>query len=823
MELVSYFSVEEESLFQKFHFYWILTFSFMFLIGMLVFCYLPILKSLNVNKKTRILSIIAITSILIGFVYQIFFESGFGQEGVTFWFFYQFYIIIPLLIILIVINFIIKPRKNLDTTDQPKKKSFQKIRNKISSMFSHSSNKSNAKLSFFFELLIILILILTYMYYYNLFNDQKLILDDYAIIYYQMWYGIKYGFPLFRSIFAFSPQFFSGYLEVAFFTPGPVIFAYILSLFSFSIEAIQRIFIIISIMGCFILPNSLLKTAKITQKRHFIAGFYIFIIGFWLKVLHNGQLGFLLAFLFAFYGIILLFNQIQKQSTNMVIVMFAGMLMGISILFHFSTAFLMLIVLIVYLKIEYKTVKNNLKWYLSIFFTLIWGILIVIVFWIVPALYYTLSYLFPEISLSSGSEDGNLLGNVIDGMFSQYFEYNIGLFFHLIPFFLWPMIIIGMFQGAKRKNQYENIFNSINVILILFVLITNITPELRSLSTVRLVIFNEFLCIIPMVRFLFEFDNLLKRKKRIFIKNKTILSIIFLSLVIYGAQMRFFSPFYDYVDDNSNFVELNNWLSKNSSNNSRILFEDYPHTINFDYEEKHELALIPVYSGSSTTNGYKIFAFYKQAYNTTCMAGFAFNKPFKTMDLNFFVDQLSIYNVEYIIGWSVDLREFLSLHHKLFPKLETYGNYTVYNNTQFENNNFIRGSNNQSTFLPVSLEPNEMEYYVVNATKNDVATISFFDFPNWQVYVDNIPVMKNTDADFIEITLPKGGNMTISILWQENRWEIGARYVNYAILIMTVPFLYIVTNFAKKQLKNVEKNLNLDTNNENEKKCENIA
>ncbi len=101
----------------------------------------------------------------------------------------------------------------------------------------------------------------------------------------------------------------------------------------------------------------------------------------------------------------------------------------------------------------------------------------------------------------------------------------------------------------------------------------------------------------------------------------------------------------------------------------------------------------------------------------------------------------------------------------IFPRVAVIGEFSVYNNTLFKNNYFLFSSNNESQGTPLLFTPNHMIYQVDNVSVGDVITLSFNDYPNWQVEIDGVNLPKNPNQNFIQVNSTKSGTITIDYSW----------------------------------------------------------
>ena len=81
------------------------------------------------------------------------------------------------------------------------------------------------------------------------------------------------------------------------------------------------------------------------------------------------------------------------------------------------------------------------------------------------------------------------------------------------------------------------------------------------------------------------------------------------------------------------------------------------------------------------------------------------------------------------------------------------------------------------------LLPIDMIYQVDNVSVGDVITLSFNDYPNWQVEIDGVNVPKNPNQNFIQVNSTKSGTITIDYSWVAAPIEAQAQYLQIGLLI----------------------------------------
>jgi hypothetical protein len=242
---------------------------------------------------------------------------------------------------------------------------------------------------------------------------------------------------------------------------------------------------------------------------------------------------------------------------------------------------------------------------------------------------------------------------------------------------------------------------------------------------------------------------------------------------------------------------MEQWLKENYQTNTRVLYEDYPHNYELDESIEHEITRLALVTDAHFISTYRLYGTFKAELDANCMDGFAFNQNFSSMNTSFFLDNLRSFNIQYIIGYSSEIRLFMNQNSQLFPEIARFSPFYVYNNTQFTNNHFILSTNNLSSFILHEINPIFLNYTGYNVNVNDTIQISFFDFPNWEVYLNDSQIIKEPTQKFITVKIPQSGNISLYIKWIKSPVETVGIVFN--LIMIFADGIIVVIVFIKKK------------------------
>ncbi len=301
----------------------------------------------------------------------------------------------------------------------------------------------------------------------------------------------------FIRCFSYSIYFLAGFTDTTMRNPGFILVSVLLLQIGVPQAITQRIFLILLIIGFFYIPIGIVKLINPEQKGLFFFGFYIFLGGIWIKLMLSGQLPFLTSVILSFYGVIYFFHLISNHVKSIIPYVLDGILFGLAIFFEFVTMIIVGLILITYLLYQRNYVLKNIKQFIQILVLLVLGILMLLCSWLLPVLYYGLiqksdiSFIEPWILNNSP------IALDFQNLLSVYNTFHLGLFLNLIPFFIWPMIIIGLYYGLKGSNLWERVFDYALIVIFGFILITYFIPSFNLITTTRFLVYVEMLLVVP--------------------------------------------------------------------------------------------------------------------------------------------------------------------------------------------------------------------------------------------------------------------------------------------------------------------------------------
>ena len=733
--------------------------SFLFGTVVLVFSlgviYFPVVKTLRGKPLARLSLILIVGSLFCGYIYQIYFAGASVAEGPTFNFFDSWFFLI--LFVLLVCSLLLISRK-------------RQWSERCELWFNSIPSMGSQKRRWILVLFMILGLIGGFFLLHGLVSSSPILLDDYTINYFQT-LVFQHSFPYFRSIFFPNPYFLNGFLDRMSYNPGMMLIALLISPLQLSDAILQRIFLIFTFIAYLWTLPTLVQRAGITKNKSPSVILYLFSVIFWYKLLTNGQMNYLLAGAFALFGIIGLLSLFQVPSNQLSSQRMKwignGILWGIAFLFHFMTALALGLALLVSLglKLERKSIPRQLREFLRPIAYLILGLLIPTAFWILPLLYYQryLSTNFLRLLFYVDSGSSSYIQQEATFMFTEYFHSNLILSGHGLAFIFWPVLVIGGINCLRKSQTLEK------YIVILDVGIFGVGVSLNllfpSLSPIRMLLFCEFLNVVPFTRGLLTFRGYFQQQHNP-IPWVTLITL-YLTFSGFGIHARFYNTHYTYISPTPQFDSMNTWLDAHVSETSRVLFEDLNYSSDLQSEFENQAALLAARTHIRFVGSYNILGFAPPDLFAFAMNGYAFNYDLQTVNISVFQDLLTFFNVEYIVGYSDPLRNLMVQNALLFESTANFSSYGIYRVKNFQNNAFLISPSVGSSWSLIHQQPDVYEYLLVNCSAGENLTMSFFDFPNWHVYLDGQAIPKYPDSLFIHFQIPLEGNHTLQVRWEK--------------------------------------------------------
>jgi hypothetical protein len=222
---------------------------------------------------------------------------------------------------------------------------------------------------------------------------------------------------------------------------------------------------------------------------------------------------------------------------------------------------------------------------------------------------------------------------------------------------------------------------------------------------------------------------------------------------------------------------------------------NYSNHIEVEFE--HQAAILAKDTQAQFVGFYTLMGFSDPDLFAYAMNGNSFNQDFNNMSIQFFMEQLRIFNVEYIIGYSIGLRNFMETNQIQFEHIEEFGNYGIYRFRAFQNNLFILTDKPIGTINLIEDFPQELDYELQNVSTNTSFIISYFDFPNWHLYLNGTEISKQNSQDFIRGHIAQSGNYHLQIKWIKPSIEYIAESLNVG-LIAIVAIIIIRKKVNKK-------------------------
>jgi hypothetical protein len=737
----------------------------------IIVIYVPLYLNIKRFEKNPVLLFLMFLPTIGLFLYQIF-NLGTTRDDGPFYIFIENFLYPFILVIILVIIKIYKNKENPSETTP-------------------NIPKRSKNLWKYTTVLLYLMLLGSFFLYYNLYNFHDILQDDFAKTLFQTWYFHNTAWPIFHSVFYPNFHFMQGLPDHIFITPGILIlFSFFLNM-KIKIQLIERLILAIIIITSLIMPSIILKNTNIQLNESKIARFGIFFAILWFKFFTNGQLSYMISVLCFLFGLTLFIKIFQTDSKKHLNYLIPGIIFGIGAIFNFTNFLFIAAAAIVFLLMKRNTIKKDWIQYTKIALWLIYGIGLICSAWFFPMLEINrlqTTGIFDAPKSNAYSYFEVELNNLVN----SYIEYHIGLFFHGFSFIVIPIIILGVYYGLKSRNFWESFID--NLIIMNFFLSIFIGFIFPLSTSFRFLIFNEFLCVVPLARFLITLRKISINTPKL----KTSIYAVLILIMIFGVKERFLNPNYQYINETDNFDALRIWIIQNHEPNSRILYEELNSSNNIPFDFEHQLPMLAYNSTVQFVADYVLFRYSEPYINSYALNGYAFNRSYDTMDFDFYLDKLYQFNVKYIIGYSIELAQFMNKFQLTFLQRAQIGPYTIWEYQNFTNNQFFLTQNNHTKVELIENLPNQLVYNISETIANQIIQISYFDFPNWHIYMDGEQINKVSSRNFITIQLPKGGNMILTIKWEKSFVEKTAKIMNI-FLIVLMPMIII---FNKRNEKN---------------------
>jgi hypothetical protein len=688
-----------------------------------------------------------------------------------------------------------KKEPNLSNTEICLK---QKIKSKIGLWIGKEPNELR-NIDYFIELVYFLFIIFFVIYYFyrnNIFELEHLSDNDYPYHYNYIWWFSEIGYEEFGSINGYFSQYYAGIPYNNIFTPGLSILYFIISrIIPISILDFMKLLIVILMVFFIVIPRII--GIKLGLKRIYtiIASFYILTNGDLFVRIKHGNFPYLVSIMFFLIFVLIMEKMLDSGKyenfkiymknplTYLLILILATM-----VLVHFLSAIMVAIYCASKILREISKHHFQKKSKELIKFMVVIGVggIIITFFWLITII---------NVLMLNLNQQSN---NYMSQLFSE--DYVIFKFNPLLQYLKSEnpgdlfMAISGLSLMLKSKKSFERDFGYFCLSIMIFLgfvsfdntsmLINTLTP-FRFLFLILLfrgVFIATFLNKIAKYVKKFQLQKRIKKNaneneatihnKKIVLLNVSFFTLIFINsmaAVVWREEITMQQGLDEDVED------IFNWISTTYEKNytqSRILMEDSSYLTQLQWSGGYNQAYLSTYTNTPIIGGYQGGTWMKWTVHSSCIDGQAFNVSFNEMTLDYFIQNLDLYNINVFILWSNQSNSFVQKTPSLFVPIKSYGKFSIYNYTNASNSFISLDGNYQQnegkTWNIIDFSDSKISIQFTNITKGDYFNFSLYNYFNWHIYENDKIGNFNKEFDIMSYTFKDNGNISIDIIWEKN-------------------------------------------------------
>jgi hypothetical protein len=253
------------------------------------------------------------------------------------------------------------------------------------------------------------------------------------------------------------------------------------------------------------------------------------------------------------------------------------------------------------------------------------------------------------------------------------------------------------------------------------------------------------------------------------------------------------------------FSQVISWINDNTDNTHRIMIEDSSLTNNQTYTG-YNCAMLPTLTNRSYIGGYMYSYWYKYTLNATCQDGMAFDQPFTTMSLDYFIENLRTYNIQDMIVWSNSAKNFLFSYPTLFWNRANYGNFSIFTYLN-ANYSYILPCRPDLAYQVLQFQDNSIEIAFWNYTVDDSFTVSIHNFANWKMRYNNTVYSINTSQVFLGASFLENntGDVIIQFFWEKTPKEQISDIISISSSVLLICIMIYNRKYPKLKLQTIDK------------------
>jgi len=670
-----------------------------------------------------------------------------------------------------------------------------------------------------------------------LFLDSDIFMDDYPRHIFGSYILLYNNIFNFHSVFGYYSQLYSGFPVIQFYPIGMYLILDLLHLLGLSFSAALKLVIFVSIL---ILSNCPYWLCKIYNKKESVG----ILASAWLMFAINSLcyelfMNGMVAYLFAAFCTIFSICLIEKREFNTdkskniltsrkdlaILILFAG-----SAIINYMAIIFAGAALFVYLIYLYFTQKDSYKNYAIYCIKLTIVSLLLISFWIVPTVFGDLS----QVQFDTGAKISTNIG--FFKFLNEYFTRNI-LWIIWLPII--SVIFVWYLRKSKKGIDFMLAFSFYFAMVIVFLVPLLKIPIVFGVYPLRYLFFFEITASI-LIASVIDIEERIKEIKQVIKKIKykintgsdrlekenvilKSIAAIFLIILAFGNLLPFRNP----VDNFQGFVyglyrydnpwnpesedfsvmdsdlkDLVEWITGNTDNESRILFQDSGEETRHEINKGHNLGLIALYTQRYYANGHLSHDWYKYSANSTFLDDYLFGIHLNDTDNSFIYQKMETFNVEYIITWSKLANDtFNSVGNQTgnIELIKEVGKFNIFK--------ILNCSRNYANAQIENLiwNPNKISFNLNSNTTTNTIVFKTHDFPNWNIFVNGIQVEKSNKIsnpdNLIMFDLPEKSldedKIEVEIVWKVSAIE------NVSVMVSICTLIGVILYYNKDRVINM--------------------
>lgn len=657
----------------------------------------------------------------------------------------------------------------------------------------------------------------------HLYGPEPILYMDHAG---HLAFSIIYSESIVNEFFAsygYSYLIHNGFPFLQYFSPGYFLIVYFFHLFGISYEIAYKIVLFLLMVFCGMVPYYVMRIMNRSDIAGFIGTvwFWIGMPSFILRRFNTGGITMLLGTALAIFFILYSLKvevQDEKKAVLLKKEIFLGFFLFMIAFIHISAVipiFLVISESILINATKERAISEKTKQIILFYLKIAIIAIGLLAFWLLPTVMTHSQY-----------------NSVDPTYYITSYEYSLIFTNNYIQRTYIALIAVGILcvflyfrDKTSNRAQINTVFLTIiNALMIVFLLPLTKIAIFQGVLTYRYLVFLEFGIVVIIAVFVDELRNLLEKYKKFShtnsfgkiyanIRKETTIGLIILPILFIGAfpisgdnavLVLYGTPEENYTEFTPDEHDLMGWIKENTTQESRILFQNSGHESGWNIGRGHAILYMALLTDRYYATGYTSQWYYSYAKATNFEDDLLYGEPLTDYTWDTLEPLLNVYNVEFIIVWTKAAIDFFNQ-----TGIDSGELNLVYNNSKFYCFQYLSAPKSYIiTGEPISssdfeIDTKEISFNVANNISEDIPVIlSFHDYPNWKVFINNNEVSKvPNELGLIQFILHpgmEGDELQIEVKWVHTAIEYISDIISWISLIGSI-YLYIRTIIHRKK------------------------